>query len=197
MASMDESLSTGRLGEIELGWLSSGRVGMDASVRAQTRGTEAFCPGHARKTMCNLAENRRILTFALLLFGACLGGCATIRMPQLAVPAVDNVDRIVVFEKSLEPNPRQFVIEDRDQIARIVGYLSEHNQHWHQPWDTFPVGDYSVLLKHGDQTALFVWIGEGWIGGHVGGEARLRNISRDESQRFRKMLGIPSDDEDP
>lgn len=140
---------------------------------------------------------RGITVFTLLLFTACLSGCATIRMPKLEIPAVDNVDQIVVVERSLEPNPSQFVIKDRDQIARIVEYLSEHNRHWHKPWDTFPVGDYSVILKHGDQTALFVWIGRDWIGGHFGGGPRLRNISRNESQELMKALGVPSDHEDP
>lgn len=145
---------------------------------------------------------RRLDIALLVLIAHVAGGCATfhdVPAPPLTLPGPQAVDQIRVIYRHADKKP-EIVLSDRRRIAALLAFVAQRNQNWRTPWDTFPSGEYTVILEAKGGKLLALWISPGWIGGRDFGQDstgnRLRDISREDWATLTDLLGIPPDTDD-
>ena len=141
------------------------------------------------------------LDLGLVLVACAIAGC---RMIPVAMPAVDDVDRIVVNGNSndwrkyfpndhpgfLDEPPLTRSIEDRDRIAQIIALLATHNRGWHPILDTPPNSTHCVTLERDHRVVFSFWLDRTYMGSYFGDVYKVREIDAEESKRFHELLGI-------
>jgi len=120
-----------------------------------------------------------------------LGGADPVR-----VPPVQEIRSIAVWQQGAEPPPPT-VIEDPDRIGRFARWIGALDSGWREPWDTFPAGNYTVIVDAGDDRGAVFWPGARHIGGREfdegGKRKRLRGLSSEEAAELREILDIDED----
>jgi hypothetical protein len=85
----------------------------------------------------------------VLLLGLCcftLSACAYLR--TIDVPSSDDVSEISVsVERDGQREHEQYVIRDRDRIASLLGFISDHNTGWAGSWLPRPVYPIAAGIK--------------------------------------------------
>lgn len=129
----------------------------------------------------------------------------------LKLPSPDKVDRVVVQKEGLEGSgfetPKPIVISDRKRIAAILDFFGERNKDWRSRFGTFPSFPYTVTFERKDgreyKLMLVTWVTTGMVGGRDGGQDarhnRLRDLTKEDSRKLFKLLGIavPVEPRDP
>ena len=132
----------------------------------------------------------------LALIGA--SGCRWMDSPAkpVVLPPASNITSIEVTTNDFGLGAAA-VITDRNKIDRFVNFVNSRQDRWKKPWDTFPAGMYTVVVKHNDDMVAVFWPSSGHIGGREGGQGadsnRLRPLSDDEWSELQSILDLAAD----
>ncbi len=128
---------------------------------------------------------RRLLVLTTLGVVVTIVSCTSTR-GKFLVPEASGISRLEVSKSGTDLVKRTSIIDHQPTIERFLAFLRSHDDGWREPWDTFPTGQYTVILRQGDEFVMSVWIGANWIGT----DNRLRSLSDPERVEVLAMLDI-------
>ncbi len=130
-----------------------------------------------------------------VIFCLLFTGCQTLESaaPAIILPAAREIDAIKVtpnFGDVRDP----VRITDRVKIEQFVEFVNSRDTGWKQPWDTFPLGQYTVLVERNGEPVAVFWPSADHIGGRGQAEDaasnRLHTLTNEDWQLLRRILDI-------
>lgn len=127
-------------------------------------------------------------------------GCQDKSVAPLALPNAEEIDQAVVITHRSPGGPtdqEQVVVKGAKKIDALLAFLNQRNGGWRKTWDTFPTPQTTVRLMKGNDIALVIWLGPGWLGGRGVDASAAGNQMRDLSAKDRaelvEILGIEAE----
>jgi hypothetical protein len=132
------------------------------------------------------------------LFVVCVvaSGCIQVqsKQPPIAMPLPGEVKAIEITQ-NYGPDRIDFRISDEAKIEQLIAFVSEYDRGWKSVPQ--PFGSTYTVILHGHTKKIGVlWLSAGEMAGKLfdGSSPRLHNLTDDQWQRLKGILGLPQED---
>ena len=111
----------------------------------------------------------------------------------LPIGKYTNIETLVIYERLSDPivvNRRAIRIENKTSIAQVIDFFDERKEDWLRPWDTVPIGTFSLALETHENTVAKFWVSGGVIVTHDEKAHLWRFSDDDDYNTLAAILGL-------